>query len=371
VLAKYSSNKRFKLQSSVDPSSILGPYYSLDRNLFSLINASVASSTWDKYGSAKKALDCFAAAHCSTLAWPLDLETCRAFVVWCHVERGLRPSTITAYLSGIKFLHKLKGLKCDHISDDPILNMLLKGVEHVADFRFSKPDTRRVVTFPLLLLICHRIAKTNWSPLSKQVIYSICLTGFFTSARMGELLACQEDSHSPDSNLTWSDVRKSSPTSLLIRLKQPKSGEKAEFVDLFPFSGYDCCPVLAIENLKKLQIEAGVWRSDLPVFRFKSGKNLTQAKFNKILASLLSDVCEKGKNSITCHSFRCGIPSTVSLFPHLAQSDIIKGWGRWKSDCYSLYTRLKLPQKQSIFNQISTALHSVAPASLKSITFNS
>jgi hypothetical protein len=34
--------------------------------------------------------------------------------------------------------------------------------------------------------------------------------------------------------------------SFLIRIKQPKTGEKeGEYVDLFSFSGYGCCPVKA------------------------------------------------------------------------------------------------------------------------------
>jgi hypothetical protein len=51
----------------------------------------------------------------------------------------------------------------------------------------------------------------------------------------------------------------------------------------------------------------------------------------------------------------------LKLIPDLATSDMIKGWGRWESDCYSRYTRLKLPQKESIFGQISGALQSTLP----------
>jgi len=175
---------------------------------------------------------------------------------------------------------------------------------------------------------------------------------------MGEVLAKGEFTHAPDSDLTWQDVRESSDTSLLLRIKQPKSGEICEFVDLFPFPGFQCCPVAALRALKKKQIMAGIFENDMPVFRFATKKNLTQGQFNKTLASLLADFCANGENSISCHSFRAGIPSTLSLFPHLASDDMIKGWGRWQSDCYQKYTRLKLPQKKEIFNSISVALKS-------------
>jgi hypothetical protein len=47
----------------------------------------------------------------------------------------------------------------------------------------------------------------------------------------------------------------------------------------------------------------------LPVFRFGTGKNLTMSQFNSTLSSLLSDICQPGISTITCHSFRAGIPS--------------------------------------------------------------
>jgi len=99
----------------------------------------------------------------------------------------------------------------------------------------------------------------------------------------------------------------------------------------------------------------------MPVFRFPSGAFLTTAHLNKVLATLLQNECTPGRDSISCHSFRAGIPSTVSMFPELASSDLIKGWGRWKSECYTLYTRLQLPQRANIFSKIAVALRSVQP----------
>jgi hypothetical protein len=218
------------------------------------------------------------------------------------------------------------------------------------------------VTFPLLLTLGHRIALSQWDPLSKQVIFTACTTAFFASTRMGEILACEEQSFDSSSNLTWGDVLFTDSNSILLRLKQPKSGEReGEFVDLFPFPGYNCCPVKALKLLAFLQKEYGVYCLSQPVFRFPSGSFLTQSHFNKVLAVLLGDICTPGLNTITCHSFRAGIPSTLSMFPDLASSDAIKGWGRWKSECYTRYTRLQLPQRANIFAQIAAALHSTQP----------
>jgi hypothetical protein len=217
------------------------------------------------------------------------------------------------------------------------------------------------MTLPLLITLGRRIAATSWPALDKQVIWAAATTGFFGTVRMGEILAYAEKSFSPASDLLWEDVRCSSPSFLLIHLKNPKSGiPGGEKVDLFEFPGYDCCPVQAIRNLRAKQIEAGNSDESLPVFRFSSGKNLTCAIMNKILADLLPDFCSPGHDSVTCHSFRAGIPSTIALFPDLMSSDQIKGWGRWQSDCYMLYTRLSLIEKEQIFDKIRQALVATA-----------
>ncbi len=301
---------------------------------------------------------CFEADSRKTFPWPIAPTVCRAFIVWCSQCRGLSHSTIKSYISALKFVHNLRGFSADHITSDFTITLLLKGASKIT---LSAPvnNTRRVVTFPLLITLGSRIARTDWDPLAKQVIWCAATTAFFGSLRLGEILASTETNHSPVSDLTWNDVRASSPTSILIRIKQPKSGEKEEFVDLFPFPTHDCCPVAALKHLKKLQLQAGIYDEAAPDFKFGSGKNLTMNQFNRTLSDLLSDMCRPGISTISCHSFRAGIPSTLSLFPELATEDLIKGWGRWASDCYMRYTRLKLPQKQNIFQKISGALLSV------------
>ena len=217
------------------------------------------------------------------------------------------------------------------------------------------------MTLPLLITLGRRIADTNWPSLDKQVIWAAATTGFLGTVRMGEILASAEKSFSPASDLLWQDVRCSSPNSLLLHLKNPKSGiPGGEKVDLFEFPGYDCCPVQALRNLRTKQIEAGYTEENLPVFRFSSGKNLTCSIMNRTLASLLPDFHVPGHDTITCHSFRAGIPSVLAMFPDLVTSDQIKGWGRWQSDCYQLYTRLSLFEKESIFGKIKSALIAVA-----------
>ena len=106
-----------------------------------------------------------------------------------------------------------------------------------------------------------------------------------------------------------------------------------EWVPLFEFPVKDFCPVRALRKLKKLQKEKGVFDPELPVFRFGSGKILTQKNLNKILAELLSSTRYR-KKIITARSFRAGIPTDLERHPRLARDKHIKNWGRWRSSAY-------------------------------------
>jgi hypothetical protein len=186
---------------------------------------------------------------------------------------------------------------------------------------------------------------------------------FLLLSQVGGTIGQGRRGRSSTSDLTWRDVAASGKDSLLIRIKQPKTGTKdGEYIDLFSFKGYGCCPIKALYALHRKQVEAGIFKQDSPVFRFCSKKNLTGSRLNRVLGDLLSNICTKGENAITCDSFRAGIPSCLISFPDLATNDDIKGWGRWQSDCYKRYTRMKLPQLMKIFDKISAPLQASQPS---------
>ena len=335
------------------------PSQNLDEAARCMVNASLAQSTWGKYQSAFNAFTSFECSEKCSFSWPLNVIVFRRFVVWCIAVRKLQPSTAEAYCSALKFSHHLRGLPVVDWSKDAMIGLLLRGGPRSSVAAPAKPNNRRIVTLQLLLTIGHRISQTSWDPASKQVVWTVCCVAFFVSARMGELLASQERHFDPTSDLLWSDVHFKPEGSILLRLKCPKSGDKnGEFLDIFKFSGYHCCPVAAMRALweKRGQFV----HKDTPVFSFPNGKYLTPAGLDISLNHLLSDMCSPGENSISCHSFRAGIPTALSFFPDLVSSDDVKGWGRWSSDCYEKYSRLKHHQKQSIFEKIATAIRSLA-----------
>ena len=362
--AKYNSHHSFAGQSSFNASATIHvgktqPAQNLDKAAQCMINASLAQSTWSKYQSAYNTFKIFETSEQCIFPWPLDITVFRRFIVWCIAIRKLQPSTAEAYCSALKFSHHLRGLPVADWSKDAVIGLLLRGGPRSDVAAPAKSNTRRIVTFQLLLTIGHRISQTAWDQVSKQVVWTACCVAFFVSARMGELLASQEQRFDPTSDLLWSDVHFREEGSIILRLKSPKSGDKnGEFLDVFSFTGYKCCPVAAMTALWKKRGQ--FVHINTPVFSFENGKYLTPAGLNISRSHLLSDMCFPGKNSVSCHSFRAGIPTALSFFPDLVSSDDVKGWGRWSSDCYEKYSRLKHQQKQSIFGKIAAAIRSLA-----------
>jgi len=218
----------------------------------------------------------------------------------------------------------------------------------------ASSSKRRVMTVPLLRIIGHNLTKTGWSKVTVQSVWAASLVAFFGTFRMGELLAPHQSAIDGSSTLTWAGIKFREDGSILVHIKMPKMGtEEGEFVDLFPFSDRSICPVLALRKQKLRQEEAGLGFSRDPVFALGRGKFLTVAKLNSILRILLKDQVDFKRDLVSCHSFRAGLPSLIAKHPELMSSEDIKGWGRWSSEAYQRYTRLRLDQKKTIFNKIA------------------
>jgi len=323
-----------------------------------LIHASLAKSTWGKYASGWKAFDDFQFFVKKRFSWPLSNDTVRGFAIFCLTEKNLQPSSVKGYISAVSLLQKLQGFKALDTNDD-ILTMILRGASNLAQSSSSQPhNSRRVMTLPLLRIFGNRLSISDWDCLTSQCLWTAGVLAFFGTIRMGELLAPGESFFDPTATLIWDDiVFREEDDSFIIHLRLPKTHIKeGEFVDIFKFPHFGCCPVAALKKLKRLEKESGFGNPFDPVFVLPSGKFLTKAIFNSALKSLLGDICDYKVNSILCHSFRAGIPSQLARFPELMSSDDVKGWGRWTSDAYDKYTRLKIDQKKGIYDKIMKVL---------------
>jgi hypothetical protein len=238
------------------------------------------------------------------------------------------------------------------VGEHPVIKAMIKGAENLALFNVWKSNSRKVMTLPLLKILGHQIASVGWSNNSKLEVWTACVVAFFGSLRFGEILPASENSFYHAETLLWKDLKFRKDNSVLVHVKIDKSKNKTgSFVDLFEFKGHACCPVDCLKALKDMSFD------DLkPVFQFESGKNLCAKNLNEILFKLLFPKIGHAAADISGHSFRAGLPSAMAASPNFANDNDIKAWGRWSSDSYLLYTRLKLGQKKLLFEKIVNVL---------------
>jgi len=318
------------------------------------ISAAFADSTWKKFSCAEKSFVLYENFKGVKSSWPLNQSVLTDYAGWAFTHGGLKASTLQAYLGGLKCIHELKGLDSRGFGSF-VLKSVIRGKENLEVYDNVTSGTRKVMTLPLLKILGHEIAKSGWIKNSKQVVWGAATLAFFGSFRAGEILVKGEKVFCPDDTLLWKDVKFCGEDHILIHIKNPKSRQKeGEFVDIFSFEGNNVCPVKALRNLKDSLPE---YNPNDPVFKFEGGKNLTTRGFNEILKNLMTIHLGDEARHISGHSFRAAIPAVLAKFPKLCNSLDIMGWGRWRSDAYLVYTRLKVDQKRCTFHLITDLLN--------------
>ena len=238
--------------------------------------------------------------------------------------------------------------------DSYVLKTMLRGRENMEIYSEETKASRKVMTLALLRVLGHELSISGWSENSKQVVWGAFTLAFFGSFRLGEILPQNENAFCPEDTLLWEDIKFVSEDHILIHLKTPKSRQpEGEFVDIFNFEGFGVCPVKA---LKRLKSSLTCCQLSSPVFSFSSGTFLSRRKVNEILLNFRTPYIGEEAAHVTGHSFRAAIPAVLAKFPEVASSSDIMGWGRWRSEAYLSYTRLKTDQKRTTFSTITNLL---------------
>ena len=279
------------------------------------------------------------------MSFPLSTPQVLVYVGWLLHTRKVQPDTASRYLSGLSMAHMARGLDIPLLRH-PCVRHVLAGAQHLLDagnIQQGKP-ARRAMTFPLMLILAHRIATSGWSEHKKQLVWTVSTLALFGAFRVGELLpqaAGSFDSrftllakevtlhhlHMPDGDVVLARVFIKSPK---VRIGV---GDQVEVFAL----GSNLCPVAAINRYKDLS--KNILQDDLPFFRQESGSNYYKQLFNKHLKTLLQkDIHYEAGDRVTSHSFRAGISSYMHQWGFAAEE--IQGWGRWSSQAYEKYCKL-------------------------------
>jgi hypothetical protein len=318
-----------------------------------LICASNSSSSWKKHAAALSCFKKFLSETNSQCSWPIEANTMEKFIAHAAVTQKLKHSTIKSYISSLVFYQKLRGLDTTE-SSSFISAVMLKGIKNLEFYRDLVKPARKAMTMPVLKILSHRIAVSEWQKSRKQVYWTAFTIAFFGSFRFGELLSVTATSFNSNETLLWRDVVVEKDA-VILHVKVPKSKkEGGEFIELFEIKNNPYCPVHAIKKLKSISKFSSDPNS--PVFRFDDGNFLSSYVLNKTLLTLLEPVLGDSAKLFSGHSFRAAVPSALSNCPELASDSDIMSWGRWSSSSYKLYTRLNSNQKRHIYQKMISAL---------------
>ena len=324
----------------------------ISHDLAGLGNFSLARSTWSTYKSSERLLLMCQSECKKKFDWPVTVENVLIFVHWLVFVRGVKGSTVSSYLSGLRQLHILKGMDAPNLRPD-IVKMVIKGKEHQdrAERREGTRDTRLPMTVELMKALKEKIRTWDKPWNTRLLIWAVSTMAFHGAFRIHELLCRTESFFDPQYTLLTEHVTMTTDNRgrkiLHVKLNCPKEQKNGQItiVDIFE-SGCSICPIKAFTRWKDRQEP----KTGMPLFRQPDGTPLTGRKLNSILGNLMADK-ETGTRKIRTHSFRIGVTSELGYEGF--DDEEVKAGGRWSSRAFETYMRTPRTQRANIARKIA------------------
>jgi len=332
---------------------VMGLPEHISKDLAGLGNFSIAKSTWSTYKSSERLL-LMCQAECKVkFDWPIKTENVLLFIHWLVFVRGVKGSTVSSYLSGVRQLHIMKGMEAQDLRPD-IVKMVIKGQEHKdrAKEREGTGNNRIPMTVELMKVLKEKIRTWNKPWNTRLLIWAVSTIAFHGAFRIHEILCKTESFFDPQYTLLTEHVTMTEDDRgrkiLHVRLSCPKERKdgKIVIVDIFE-SGCSICPIKAFSRWKARQEpEIG-----MPLFRQPDGTPLTGKKLNSILAELMTAEAKEGGGKIKSHSFRIGVASEMG-YEGFEDAEV-KAGGRWSSRAFETYMKTPRTKRASIAKRIA------------------
>jgi hypothetical protein len=275
------------------------------------------------------------------------------FVHWLIYVRKLKAGTVNSYLSGIRQLHIMKGLEEPNLRPE-IVKIVIKGKENKdnADRHCKTRDNRLPMTRQLMKVLKDKIIVWDKPWETKLLVWTVCTLAFHGAFRIHELLCKAESFFDPNYTLLTENVTMSTDSqggrTIQVKLNCPKEQRngQAVIIDIFE-SGCSICPVKAFTRWTAIQKPT----TGMPLFRQPDGTPLTGKKLNTFLDILMGDEAEKGKGTISSHSFRIGIASELGTRGFEDEEVMVAG--RWSSRAFESYMRTPRTKRASMARKIA------------------
>ena len=249
------------------------------------------------------------------------------FISYCF-EQGYAPSTISTYVSGISFHHKVRGLH------DPansfIVRKLLEGCKRAC----GHDDIRAPITDSILQKLYSTLSNICFSSYECSLFRAAYLLAYFGLMRVSEL--AYTSALQPDRPLLYSDLQITRGSkALLISIRTSKTNQRGPPTTIrVPSSASDT--LCAVKAMQDYLGKRPIGQEHKYLFCHANGAPLTRSQFSGVLAKAIQSI-GLPVHIYTSHSFRIGRASVLAAngVPH----EDIKKLGRWKSATYLRYIR--------------------------------
>lgn len=288
-----------------------------------MLNSSIAANTKAAYRTAITVFCKFRNSHTITEIWPAPITHITLFIANCF-EKGCAASTITTYMAGISFYHKVNGWR------DPFNSFLVKKLLEGCKRMRPQADTRAPVTLNILekiLTSVHLICYSQYESTMFKAAFSLAYYGLF---RISELVY----THKGLQPLSFNDLRvENGATAIIVTIKSSKANKNPVTLRIPSVRPPLSCPVHLISSFLKVRPT-----NSNAFFLHSNGLPLTRYQFSLVLKKVISSL-GMGSGSFKTHSFRIGRATQLAIDG--LSEDRIRVMGRWQSDSYKSYIRTK------------------------------
>ena len=288
-----------------------------------LLQAGIASNTQLTYATGLKAFKNFCKEYNLPLNWPASEQHIILFIARSF-ENGLSPNSITTYIAGINYYHKLNNWY--DIQKIFVIQKLLEGCRRA---RTSK-DPRAPISKNVLIDIVSILPKVCYNDYETSLFGALFTMAYFGLFRVSELVSSGQDAKH---NIQSSDIQFNSDN-VIITLNYHKTNQRGRQINI----------KLPSDNNKTVcPINAGtIFRKNRPqqsgsFFCHANGTEVTRQQFSKVLSKCISKTTF-ANGHYRSHSFRIGRATDLAV--QGIPNDTIMALGRWNSDCFKRYIRL-------------------------------
>ena len=289
-----------------------------------LLTASIAPNSQFVYRNALSAFEAFCRAYNIEISWPVPVPHVSLFIAYCF-ENGYSPATVSSYISGLSFYHKIRNLP------DPTSAFIIKKL--LEGFRRSdrRHDVRAPITMVILKQICSVLPTFCYSEYECSLFKAAYLLAYHALLPVSEIVFSNHiQANRP---LLASDlqlVNEASAIQVTIRIsKTNQSGVPTILLIPRSHDTASCC-VQAMQHYLRFRPPGPQY-----LFCHQNGTPLTRYQFSSVLAKA---VRQAGLLlNYSSHSFRIGRATDLAAMGVTTEKNM--ELGRWRSKAVTRYIR--------------------------------